>query len=333
MKLRFEYRLKDGSLLDGITGGSLTFSVASTVKSSGKLQYVVPFDAPKIDWLNEEISISAFADEEEIPLGIFIPTLPDATYTGVGAQISIDVLDRLTILDQDLVPTTYSVGAGQNLVYTIISIIGGTYPLTYDTATEKIESSMFWSAGTSKLRIINDLLDAANYMSLWADTNGVFNITKYTKPMSRPIAHSFDYGELNEITSRSQNIFSIPNRFIAIGESEPDTEAPVAIAENHNPLSDYSYEQRGHWSTQTESGIKITSEEELQVYAERRLEELSGANTTVEVEHVLYPPELNSHVTATHLPTGLRGDFTVQKIQIPLSLAKTKTTLREVTNG
>lgn len=330
MRIGFEYRLKSGRRLDGVTGGDLAYSVAQTIKSGGKIRIVNP---PAADWLNESVSITAVVDTERVPLGVFLVSAPVADYGATGVSMDLELADKLSILDADAFGATFSLPAGTNAVDAVVSLIqgAGQTDITANDGSEVLANGMFWEAGTSRLRVINDLLDASGYFSLWCDGQGFYRIDKYTRPQDRGVTSRFDYGQTNQLVARDQDIYSIPNRFIAIGSADPESGALTATAENTNADSPYSYPARGRWITQVEEGVEVTSQSVLNAYAERRLQEVSSVSASVEVEHLVRPLLLNDAVRVTHMPTGLDALHTVQRIEIPLDpLGLCRSTLREV---
>ncbi len=342
MILRFEYRTKDGKLLDGISGGNLTYTIANSVKSAGKIKLTEPWRVGLQDrsrWLDEEISITAFKDDYPIPLGVFVPSLPESTFTTGALVTEIDLLDRLTVLDQDLYERTFSVGAGGGTVSplgVVNQILGDWSNLT---AYSNINYSQFninryWEPGTSKLKIINDLLDVSGHFSLWVDGRGNFHVDGLTEPLKRPVTQHFDYGGLNELKSRKQDLFSVPNKFIAVGESQESAAALVGTAYNRDANSPFSYQNRGRWIAEIEQGVVGATQDILDAYALQRLDSLTGASTTYTVEHILTAPLLNARVQVDHAPLGINEDFVVQRIEVPLDSTKlTKSTIREITGG
>ena len=131
----------------------------------------------------------------------------------------------------------------------------------------------------------------------------------------------------------NHNVFDIPNRFVAVGESTEEEPPLVGVAENHNPDSPYSIENMGSVVTKTEEAVKATSQTVLDNYALQRLESLTGASTTYTVNHLLAEPILNDRVRATHTPTGIDTDCVIQRIEIPLNVKQLVTsTIREVTS-
>src|SRR5699024_6814429 len=83
---------------------------------------------------------------------------------------------------------SYTAPAGASVVGVVRDLIAeageSTAAIGDDSAT--LTSAMMWEAGTTRLRIINDLLDAAGFFSLWVDHAGQYRVTRYVPPAQRP---------------------------------------------------------------------------------------------------------------------------------------------------
>lgn len=314
MRLSVRVTDRDGQRVP-INGGSLAFTVANSVKSTGTISV-----RGTRDWLHERVTIAARIDGRPLPLGVYVPTAPDESYTLTGAAYDVELADLTALLHQARFGYTYAVEAGVDPIEKVIEIIGGTAPVIADDNTETLASPMFWtpSEENTKLRIVNDLLEAAGYFSLWADGLGNLRLQRYVRPQDRPVMGSFPYGRVK----KSTNAFRIVNKVIAVGEAEPDVEPLIGVAELRGD-SPYSIENLGERS-HVEENVQATSQAVLTDYAHRRLDDLSIEMVTHVVEHTHRPIALNEIYTVREVAA------VVQRIEIPLTLAKCRTTLREV---
>ncbi|UJQ87155.1 minor tail protein [Arthrobacter phage BaileyBlu] len=322
--------------LDGVTEGSFDYSTFATIKSSGSLTCV----APNVDWLRVRIqpwyTMTALGQTVSWPLGVFIPASPGVDYSAPGGVQSLELYDKLLILDQDKTDGTYSVSAGSvvtDVVRGILRGIGETQDAITDSA-ETLKSSMVWEADTSKLKIVNDLLDAINYFSLWADGYGVFHGSPYVAPTGRGIAWEFADNTLAIYSpdfSLDADTFNVPNKVIQVSTSDGETPALIAEARNEDPASPYSYNNRGRWITRVETEVEATSQPILDSIAQRRLVELSAVTETYELEHAFIPLELNDAVRFVRDAEGIETGAVVQKMTISTAVgALVRTTLRGV---
>lgn len=330
--------LADSSLglLDGVSGGSFTFNSNAVIRGGGSLEY----QGEPIDWLKHRVQpwykIEAAGKVVEWPVGVFIPATPGTSYGDGATSISIALYDKLHIPDEDKLEYTYSAPKGSNVTDRVRSLLLGIgetkMAITDSEAT--LSSGMVWDVGTSKLRIINDLLGAINYFSLWVDGYGMFRADPYTRPQDRPITFGFvddEHGIYSPDFVHEQDLFNIPNKVICIGQSDGNVPAKIGTATNEDPTSPYSFQSRGRWITRTEEGVEATSQGVLDALARRYLAEGRLAGSTFDLEHAPIQIDLNDAV-------GFRRDIesidvrgTVETITYSMEVgALCQTKIREV---
>ena len=324
--------------LDGVEAGTLEFNVNSTIRGGGTLTWS-GLDEP--DWskilLQPWYVLRTAEMEISWPRGVFIPAAPVDSHSDTGKTVEVELYDKLLILDQDKVDATYTVGKGANVVAAIRAVIGsaGQTRHAIEDNTQTLRSPMVWEAGTSKLRIANDLLDAVNYFSLWCDGYGVYQGNPYKAPSARPVVRRF-VDDQNSIYSpdftHDRDMFDIPNKVIQVGRGDGDTPGLVATATNTNPGNPYSYPSRGRWIVHVDTDVEATNQTTLDSIAARRLGQLSQVASTVDFTHAHVPLELNDVVVFERGDRELGLTATVQTMSIsttPGDLMQTK--IREVT--
>lgn len=314
--------------LDGVAAGNVEHNINRVLHSGGALE---THTRTPPDWLDLRVRLWwHVAPSLEWPLGTFICVVPGEQYTDTGSGSQVTLLDKLTILDQDGISATYSLPAGTvvtDAVKTLITDAGET-SLAVTASAETLSSGMVWEAGTSRLRIINDLLAAINYFALRTDAYGRFTASPYTRPGDRAVLRDItaDAIVLSE-WSREQDFSRVPNRVVLVGQGTGDTEALVGVAENTDPASRLSIPRRGRVVTVTETGVEATSQAVINGLAARRLADLSTPAATRTISHAAVPLAL--HDVIRH-----RGvDGAVQSWAMALEVgALMRTTLREVTS-
>lgn len=330
--------LGDTSLgdLDGVAGGDLTFNVYATIRGGGSLDY----KGEPIDWLAHRVQpwyrVEAMGQVIEWPLGVFLPAAPSTQYGSAGGVQSIELYDKTLILDQDKVEATYSAPVGAVVTSTVRALladIGETRVAVVDSA-ETLRTSMVWEAGTSKLRIINDLLDAINYFSIWADGMGTFRVEPYRRPADRPQR----FGFVDDQTSiyspdfvHDFDTFEVPNKVIVVGQSAGEEAALVATAKNENPGNPFSFQSRGRWITRFEEGVEASSQGVLNSLALRYLEDGQSVGSTFDIKHAPIPLDFNDAVGFARTAEDIAVRGVVESISYSMAVgALCSTKIREV---
>jgi len=327
--------------LDGVQpGGVLDFSIFDTIRSGGTL--LVDPTRAQVDWphikLQPWYTPNVNVPDLWWPFGVFIPGTPKVSHFSSGEEATIDMYDKLLVLVRDKIESTWTYDAGVNPITAAAEVIASTgeSKIVLEPTTETLASPLVWEAGTPKLRIVNDLLDAAGYFSISVDWWGYFRSEKYVAPRQRPVQWSFLDDPRTSIYSpffeHEQDIFDIPNKVVLVGMSEDgETPPPSGTAVDEDPESDWSYQNRNNtWVTGTEFDIEATSETVLEEKAARRLLELQQVTSTFEIQHDKVPISLNGAVRFRR--SGAYAVLAlVQRMHGTMGLgALVRTTIREV---
>ena len=327
MRVRWTFDLLDRSearlgTLAGVQqgSGSVTRSASASVKASASISLV---DTGQVeDWTQVRIRPVIDVDGRSWPLGVFLPDVPEVTHSDDGRMMDISLLDKTTILDGDAFGESYGIEKGTNVADAVRDIIETTgEPATgIEDSSEKLRTALEAEPDDSKLAVVNSLLDAANFFSLYTGGNGRFHADPYLEPNRRSVAVEFvdeDNARLIEGLYRpgftvTRDIGSVPNHVRAVSQSDEEEPALVADARNEDPDSPFSFDRLGFWRTRVDSDVKTTSQSSLDAYAARRLKELSAPQETVEIEHPPYEVTINDAVTFTSRRHGIDGLWTVQ---------------------
>lgn len=351
---RFDLLSNDEAVLgtlNGVEGGSIDWQANASVKGGGSLDVTDVGDG--VDWLNVRIRPVAIlgggagmTGVDERPIGVFIPAAPVENWN-IGRRWKVELLDKCSILDQDIVtdedgnPVTFSVATGANVVDEVIALIigGGETAPAISPADKATSGPMVWEVGTSRLRIINDLLAAANFFSLWVDNAGQFRVTEYDPPSERvPVYEAntpFSSGDdslMNPAWDRDRDIYSVPNRYVVIGVGDGEFEAPVAVATNEDINSPFSFQSRGRWITQVVTGVEATTQADLESRARMGLSQATSVTSAITVTHAFLPDmRVNSVVRFKNPDADLDILCSVSSTSLPLNPTELcKTELREV---
>lgn len=137
-----------------------------------------------IDYENDRLKLELEIDGVRYNKGIYLISSAKRSVKSTGTTRFLTCYSMLKILDNNKVNTSYYLPKGANIYTAIVNLLGSN---AYNiTPTDKTLNTDYTATiGTSKLDIINDLLDIINYNSLIVDDNGVFVSYPYVLPADR----------------------------------------------------------------------------------------------------------------------------------------------------
>lgn len=319
---RWSFRLLDSEDrplgdLDGVTGGSAEIVAQSVLGGSGNLSLDHRRD---IDWMSHRVQAVFHDGDVSWPVGTYLLSSPKETHTPFGVTYDVGLLTKMNIPSEDTVEDRFSVTTGTPIIPTVVSLLESTGEtrIAVTESDSALTAALTWDAGTPKLTIINDLLQAAGYWSLWCDGSGLFRVEPYTNPADRPVSFHFEHGEASvhfPDWEREQDHTSVPNRFVAVGQGDEDEPPLVGVATNEDPESPYSYQSRGRWITATEDGVEGETQAIFDQYAARKLREAMTPVARLNVTHAMLNLDPNGLVAFTP-EDGVRRLATIQRMSM-----------------
>lgn len=300
---RWMYQLLDNEdrplgALDGVTGGSVEVVAQSRLGGSGSL--ALDERGQGIDWMRHRMQISYDPGIRGVvawPIATMLFSSPKMRQQDTKRSYSVVLLSKMALIDEDKTEATFSLAAGAKIIDTVVSLIQSTgeSKIAVTASTAVLRNPLVWKAGTPKLTIINDLLAAAGYWSLWCDGAGQFRVEPYLLPSARPVAFEFASGSASihrPVWEREQDLSSVPNKFLVIGQGSDEKPPLVGVALNENPDSPYSFQSRGgRWITRTEEGVEGESQAVFDQLAQRKLLDAMSPVAKLAVEHAIVPLE------------------------------------------
>ena len=347
--------------LDGVdpTSGRLDWESSSTVKKSGTIS-VTDLAAAKdgrtaiadVDLLKARIRpVRIIEGLPETPLGVYLLNASPEQWSGTGRTYDVVMHDKSTVLEQDPVDGSFTAGTDEPVLQIIADVIASAgETISFDGSdTRTLSSPKTWKAGTSKLKIVNDLLAALGYFALRVDGLGNFRATPYVEPADRSTRYSILNGKdgkplQRELRDGEQSIYSpewkhdrvnykVPNKVIAIAAGTGDGPALRGLATNENPDSPYSYQGRGNRWIGPDSGPLVVdvpdfsaegdpaaaTEAFLEAAARRSLIAQSSVQASIELDCLPIPIELLDAMTFANVPAKINARHTVRSATIPLT--------------
>lgn len=185
--------------VDNIQSFTLTYNSLTTLKTTIT---AMMHDDSQFDFLSDRLKITLVVDIRgyhfEFPLGVYLFNSPSCERLGntkslLGDTRNVTLYSKLKIYQDDKIMTDYEMATGTNIVNEIKRLLN-TEKIRIDGSLKVLSEGKIYPIGTSKLEIINDLLDKLGYNSLSVDWEGYFYSEEYKQPAER----NFDFEYTDE---------------------------------------------------------------------------------------------------------------------------------------
>lgn len=342
--------------LDGVIepSASLTWQSNAAVKGSGSLKVADVTTVQPGRLAVNQIALTScrlrpvlvIEGLPDLPLSVFVVSAAPEEWSATGRILKIDLLDKATVLDQDKVDSSYTVDAATAILSAVSTVIASAgESINVDpTVTSTLTAPMVWPAGTSKLQIVNDLLSALNYNSLWVDGVGNFRATPYVVPANRSLSYELLNGVERQLVDgdesiyqpdwmRDPDMFDVPNKVVAVQAGTGSAPALIGSYTNTDPASPFSYPSRGRWITSTLADVQTPADTDANVIAfldakaQRSLIASSAVQDALTVKHLPVPIRVLDVMRFANVPAGIDALHTVTSIKLdasPLGLMETE---------
>ena len=267
--------------LPRVSGGRITGNVYAQIRWGASIT-VINSVISGPDWSRYRLQITHVAHTPngrvETPLGVFMVVgekITDNAAEG-GTTSELTLCDLTAVVRDAKLSATLTLNTTSTVKQHVLSLVGqaGIVRATMADTADRLRSALTFEPDTTLLKVVNEVLAAAGYFSLYAAPNGDLRAEKYLPPAQRPIKYRFDPGvEAIHLPTQSwEEEISRPNEIVAVSTSSGDAPALTAVARNQLPDSPYSYQNQGRWITETISGVEATSQQVLQEHAARKLD-------------------------------------------------------------
>jgi len=208
----------------------------------------------------------------EFPLGVFLlSTPPRQTDSALVVTRQIVGYDLNQILVDWKTTDRMTIPAGTNYVVEVKALLEGAgitdHNLTATTYT--LPTDLDYAGGTAYLKIINDLLTAINYRTLWFDADGVAVALPWANPSTQPASYTYVddsqsviYPQVNQLL----DLFAVPNVWVVV-VAQTDTAEIISNYTNSNPNSPTSTANRGREIVHYEQNLNAPLSEALDQFA------------------------------------------------------------------
>lgn len=264
----------------------------------------------------------------EWPQGVFLLATPDRQLDGVGlVSRDIEGYDQLLVLQDDKVLDRYSVAAGvayTTAISTLIATVTGMVVAIVPSALT-LPAAVEWEPGTTKLRILNDLLGAINYESAYFDEAGTLVCRPYLSPQSRAPEYTYDDGSATVRSgnaSQTLDLYDIPNRWRLV-KSEADQAALTSTYTNTSPTSPTSTVSRGRTIVKLVTEQDAADQATLDAKAARLGFEASQVFEVVKFDTAIMPFHSNADVLTLDIPAlGVAAKYSEHTWSFKLDLGE-----------
>ena len=262
--------------------GTVSFDPDRSIKGALKLE-VNDYSAiqPYRDYLAPFLTV-IHDDGYEVTsqMGLYAVVPPAQTIGPKRRSITLDGYDLTWVVGSDVFDEGYSVSASTNVVTAVEAILTdlGFTRMTITPSSRVVTSDRSWKPGTSKLEVINDLLNSAGYHSLYATKAGYFASSPYESIKNIGQATIYDTTDPNARVKVLKTITldstsdRIVNKVVVIKDNAD--EAPIVVTKlNTNPLSPTSIQNLDMTITKVERDSNLIDEAAAETKALRLLEE------------------------------------------------------------
>lgn len=308
--------------LDGVTGGNVQWDASAELPGGGSLTLQERDQA--VNYSSDRVRPWWVVDGYgEWPLGVFVMAAPGKAYDDSGTTRTITLIDKLTVIAEAVLTRTLQVAAGANIIQAVVAQIqaAGETRIAATDSTATLTNPMTWDPGTSRLKVINDLLAAAAYTNLWTDSTGQFRVEPYVAPKNRAVVWDFAEGDTAIHTptwTHELALWEASNTVIMTSQATAAGSVFFATAVDENPASPTSVVSMGRvLNPIVVENVEASSQADLESQALRRLLDASNVVGKLNVSHAPVPLWVGD--TVTFASQGMNTVATIAKMSVELT--------------
>lgn len=255
---------------------AIKWQFEAEIDEAAKIKPFVDFIAPRLSVEYED------GTEETSSFGIYNTVPPKKSISSTEQYITIDSRDLTYILANDGFDDGYTRAAGNSVIGTVRGLLEGVgfyrHQITDHAAT--LEQTTSWGAGTSRLQVINDLLNSISYYTLYMTKDGYLASKPYVTDRDKAASVIYSTHPPSKIQLVSSPLKHdttpdrIANRIIVIGGTPPD-DVIIGRAINNSPNSPTSSVSLGMTITKKYEGVQVADQESADLLAQRHLDTAS----------------------------------------------------------
>lgn len=326
------------------SGGSLEFSSASDLGSSGSLSFsglALPetHDLLRVYYNFTDIDGSA----SSYVLGTWFPILSDPVHDMGAVEGSVSLQSVLRVLVRAKTWGWHVAPRFADPLLLATEIVEGFgIPTNRPTSSVRLARSIPFEPGTPWLDVVNGLLAAAGFAKCRPDAMGGVVMAPAADPTERDPAWTFSDGNLSIMDPKvkfDRDSADTPNEVVL--RHEFDGKTIWAAAVNDDPSSPSSRVSKGYPDTVSEQLSDVPGESvsekasNLRLMASERIVAETAGTEYVEWEHPWIPLTVGDAVGINYRKSGILWKGTVDSMRLDISekLAVTSRAKRAVDNG
>ena len=255
------------------------------------------------DWLSDEIEPILVIDGKEHPLGVYEASKVTPTESNNVQSLQIEAFDRCWRVRDTKAESRVYFASGTGYVTAVeqLLVASGISVVLATPSSASLQEDREWDIGTSYLQIVNELLGEINYSKLYFTAEGFAVLRPATVPSAADLSHRISddpddlaagadrIDALLPRLTRTTDVYSAPNVFVAYCANPDKSGNMVARAENLNPQSPLSISRRGRRIVQVTQVNNIASQAELQAFVDRQRNDSLTGGETLQISTALLP--------------------------------------------
>lgn len=331
---RFGFELLDSSnealgWLPGVSEAEVEYNFLADIKRTMRFEVL---DNNDVNWIRDRVKPHVYltmpdGGEVDFPQGVLLMATPNRSTSDLSQRVIRDVeaYDQLLVLHDDKEEDRYTVTAGTNYISAVETLLSAAGIVSQNlTPTDKtLPATRDWDPGVSKLKIINDLLVAINYESLFFDEEGFAVARPYTNPSDKASEITYATNEDSIILPDADyefDLFGVPNKWVLV-VSQPDRPVLTSTYTNSSADSPTSTVSRGRTIVDFRDREDAADQTSLDARAKRLAESASQIYESVEFTTGLMPIHQHADVyTLTHSALGVSAKFSEHRWSMPLEV-------------
>lgn len=247
---------------------------------------------------------------EKFPLGTFMVQTPSSSFNGKITNVSMDAYTPLLELKENPPPLGYSVSKGRNIMDMVYDLAfeNSRAPITKTNCSETLYSDFVANTEDTWLTFLIDLAANAKYEFMIDEMGRILFAPKQDTASLQPV---WTYNDDNSSILQpnldlDHDLYGVPNAVEVIYSNGSDYFYSKVV--NDDPNSPISTVNRGREILYRETEPSLSgnpTKEQIDLYAERLLREMSTLEYSVSYTHGYCPVRIGDCVRLNYTRAGL----------------------------